>query len=58
MNDKCFATGKVIELNKEKFELKIRLINSCDRKGIIVLEFSGLIKVLNLQGYLIAFIFR
>ncbi|WP_458626462.1 DUF6794 domain-containing protein [Winogradskyella sp. PC D3.3] len=40
MNDKCFATGKVIELNKEKFELKIKLIKSCDRKGIIVLEYD------------------
>lgn len=40
MNDKCFATGKVIDLNKEKFELKIKLIKSCDKKGIIVLEYD------------------
>lgn len=39
MNDKCFATGKIIDLNKEKSELKIKLIQSCDRKGIIVLEY-------------------
>lgn len=40
MNDKCFATGKVIDLNKEKFELKVKLIKSCDKKGIIVLEYD------------------
>ncbi|WP_400080297.1 DUF6794 domain-containing protein [Winogradskyella sp. R77965] len=40
MDDKCLATGKVNDLNKEKFELKIKLIKSCDRKGIIVLEYD------------------
>lgn len=40
MNDKCFATGKVIDLNKEKFELKIKLIKSCDKKEIIVLKYD------------------
>jgi len=40
MNDKCFATGKIIDLNKEKFELKIKLIQSCDRKGIIISEYD------------------
>lgn len=40
MDDKCFASGTVIDLSKEKFELKIKLKKSCDRKGIIVLEYD------------------
>jgi hypothetical protein len=34
-NDICIAKGVIIEFNKEKFFIKVKLIESCDRKGII-----------------------
>lgn len=34
-NKKCHAKGVLVELNKEKLSIKVRLIESCDRKGII-----------------------
>jgi hypothetical protein len=40
MNDKCFVTAIVIDLNKEKFELKIKLQKSCDKKGIIISKYD------------------
>jgi hypothetical protein len=39
-DDKCIATAVIEELNADKFELKIRLLESCDRKGIIVLKYD------------------
>lgn len=33
--DICIAKGEILEKDDEKFLLKIRLIESCDRKGII-----------------------
>ncbi|WP_301162015.1 DUF6794 domain-containing protein [uncultured Winogradskyella sp.] len=40
MNDKCFVTAIVIDLNKEKFELKVKLLKSCDKRGIIISEYD------------------
>jgi len=40
MNDKCIASGIVIDLNKEKFEIKVKLEKSCDRKGIIIIDYE------------------
>ncbi|MBQ4804539.1 hypothetical protein J8L88_16885 [Aquimarina sp. MMG015] len=38
--DKCIAHGIVTELNKEKFEIKVKLKESCDKQGIIILEYD------------------
>lgn len=40
MNDKCYATGIIQELNSEKLELKVKLKKSCDRKGIVILKYD------------------
>lgn len=40
MNDKCYATGVVLEVNKEKLEIQVKLIESCSRRGIIVSEYD------------------
>lgn len=40
MDDKCFANGIVVGLNKEKLELQVKLKKSCDRKGIIILKYD------------------
>lgn len=34
-DDLCIAKGIVTELNNDKFSIKVKLIESCDRKGII-----------------------
>ena len=40
MDDKCYATGIVMDLNPEKYELKVKLKKSCDRKGIVILKYD------------------
>ncbi len=40
MNDKCFATATVMDLNEEKLQLKIKLLKSCDNKGIIISKYK------------------
>lgn len=40
MDDKCYATGIIIGLNKEKLEIQVKLKKSCDRKGIIILKYD------------------
>lgn len=40
MDDKCYATGIIIGLNKEKLEVQVKLKKSCDRKGIIILKYD------------------
>lgn len=34
-NDTCIATGRVLEKNEKEFLLKVILLESCDKKGII-----------------------
>jgi len=34
-DDVCIATGKIIERNEEKFLIKVLLLESCSRRGII-----------------------
>eukprot|EP01093_Parvamoeba_rugata_P011704 TRINITY_DN3246_c0_g2_i1.p1 TRINITY_DN3246_c0_g2~~TRINITY_DN3246_c0_g2_i1.p1 ORF type:complete len:185 (+),score=24.60 TRINITY_DN3246_c0_g2_i1:739-1293(+) len=40
MDDKCYATGIIVGLNKEKLEVQVKLKKSCDRKGIIILQYD------------------
>ena len=40
MDDKCYATAIIQDLNSEKLELKIKLKKSCDRKGIVILKYD------------------
>jgi hypothetical protein len=40
MDDKCYATAIIQDLNSEKSELKIKLKKSCDRKGIVILKYD------------------
>ena len=40
MEDKCLARGVVVDMNKEKLELKVKLKKSCDRKGIIIEKYD------------------
>lgn len=40
MDDKCYATGIIQDLNSEKLELKVKLIKSCDRNGIVILKYD------------------
>lgn len=45
MDDKCYATAIIKDLNPEKFELKVKLKKSCDRKGIVILKYDVYDKV-------------
>jgi len=40
MDDKCYATAIIQDLNSEKLELKVKLKKSCDRKGIVILKYD------------------
>ncbi|QIE58693.1 hypothetical protein G5B37_03685 [Rasiella rasia] len=40
MDDKCYATAIIQDLNSEKLELKIKLKKSCDPKGIVILKYD------------------
>jgi len=44
-NDKCNATGIIKDLNPEKFEIRVKLKKSCDRKGIVILRYDVYDKV-------------
>ena len=39
-DDKCFATGIILNLNAEKLEVQVKLKKSCDRKGIIISKYD------------------
>ncbi|REG83475.1 DUF6794 domain-containing protein [Winogradskyella sediminis] len=45
MDDKCYATAIIKDLNPEEFELKVKLKKSCDRKGIVILKYDVYDKV-------------
>ena len=40
MDDKCYATGIIVGLNIEKFEVQVKLKKSCDPKGIIISKYD------------------
>lgn len=45
MDDKCYATAIIKDLNPEEYELKVKLKKSCDRKGIVILKYDVYDKV-------------
>ena len=42
---KCYATGIIEDLNPEKLELKVRLMNSCDARGTVIFRHDASKKV-------------
>jgi len=46
MNDKCYATGVVLEVNKEKLEIQVKLIESCPEEELLLVNIMCMKKLM------------